>query len=49
MLRLLARVGQAISPDRSLVNGGDVKAKPDVNVVDPLSTPDATAELLFGE
>ena len=49
MLRLLARVGQAISPDRSLVNGGDVKAKPDVNVVDPLATPDATAELLFGE
>jgi len=48
MLRLLARVGQAIGPDRSLVGGKDTKAKPDVNVVDPLSTPDATAELLFG-
>ena len=49
VLRLLTRVGQAISPDRSLVSGGDVKATPDVNVADPLATPDATADLLFGE
>lgn len=49
MLRLLSRVGKAISTDRSLVNGEVTKAKPDVNVVDPLSTPDATAELLFGD
>lgn len=49
MLRLLSRVGKAISPDRSLVNGADTKAKPDVNVADPLATPDATAELLFGD
>ena len=47
MLRFLARVGDAISPDRSLVNGSPRTADK-VDMANPLSTPEATAELFYG-
>lgn len=49
MLRFLARVGNATSTDRSLVNGKRTPAhRPKVNVADPMATQDATAEMMFG-
>lgn len=48
MLRFLSRVGAATSADRSLVKGPPAPATPKVNVNDPMSTQDATAELMFG-
>lgn len=48
VLRLLARVGKAISPEKRLVRGGQPQPAK-VNTQDPLSTPDQTADLLFGQ
>jgi hypothetical protein len=47
VLRFLARVGNANSADRSIVRGTQATA-PKVNVKDPMATPDATADMMFG-
>lgn len=49
MLRLLSRVGKAISVDRALVRGRQPSTEQKVNMEDPLATEQATAELMFGK